>query len=117
MPKLLCSFPTKKRWDQSYGTLNAYHCELLHPVSNEGASTFEATMKFFNPAWHKNLDKLSVIISARHALTCNLRPRDGLDKISDFAFITHKLGDDKCIMEYALDIENIEKIRNLSIEK
>lgn len=107
----------EKRWDQAYGSLIAYHCEVLHPISNEGASTFDPTMKFFNPEWQKNLDKISVIITPRHALTCRLRPQDGLEKISDFAFITHTRGDDKSIIEYALDIEFIENMRGLSLEK
>ena len=107
----------KKDWDQAYGSLRGYHCEILHPISNKGASTFEPTMKFFNPEWQKNLDKISVIITPRHALTCRLRTQDGLEKISDFAFITHTSGDDKSIIEYALDIEFIENMRGLSLEK
>ena len=107
----------QKDWDEMYGSLRGHHCEFLHPISNVGASKFEPNMQFFNPEWQKTLNKISVFMSPRHALICNLKPQDGLDKISDFAFITHTRDDDKSIIEYALDIEFIEKIRRLSLEK
>lgn len=101
--------------DENYGSIACYHCELLNPVSNKGARYLKPKIQFFNVEWQQNIEKISVLIEPRHKLSCKALPRDGLEKKSDFVFITQSRDDDQAILQYVLDIQLIEKIRELSL--
>lgn len=105
----------ERAWDEAYGSISAFHCELLHPISNKGACHFKPKIHFFNSEWQRAISKISVLIEPRHKLSFKARPRDGLENKSDFTFITQSADDTEAILQYIIDIKLIEKIRELSL--
>ena len=113
---LFVSHP-ERTWDEAYGSLGAHHCEFLHPTKNEGKLKFDPQIRLRNLEWEHYLDKISVLLDARQNLSFKAKPMNGLELVSDFLFITHSEKRDEAIMQYVLDVELIEKIRQLSLEK
>ena len=106
----------KRQWDEAYGSLSGLHYELLHPMNDDGAKKFQPLIYFFNPDWQKKLSKVSILITPRDAMMRKALPRNDLLKKSDFVFFAHSKAWESSIIEYALKIELIEKIRSLSIK-
>ena len=105
----------ERAWDEGYGSISAFHCELLDPISNKGACHFKPEIQFCSTEWQQAINKISVLIEPRHRLLCKALPRDGLEKKSDFVFIAQSHDDDEAVLQFVLDIERIEKMREVSL--
>ena len=70
----------ERAWDEGYGSISAFHCELLDPISNKGACHFKPEIQFCSTEWQQAINKISVLIEPRHRLLCKALPQDGLEK-------------------------------------